>query len=260
MITGVLYIGTPSIFLTIDYFSSLSLIALFMGFLFVTGFYSASLTSQLMGVSVTSVASKMSLVIPVLFSLFFMKIESKDFSVLNYTGMILAVFSIYMASIRKRTNKEKRIKGGYFLLLPFAVFIIGGAIDTLINLSNHKFLTPENQDAFPIILFAFAAATGIVILLFQWKKLELKNVIAGICLGIPNFFALFFTFKALSVFQNNGAVFFPIYNVGIILASTIAAMIIFREKLSKINYLGLGLSVFALYLLSYQEIIEYFSK
>jgi len=37
-------------------------------------------------------------------------------------------------------------------------------------------------------------------------------------------------------------------------------MIIFKEKLNKINYLGLTLSMIALYLLSYQEIIEYFSS
>ena len=144
------------------------------------------------------------------------------------------------------------------MLLPFAVFACGGAIDTIINYSNHRYLSPENQDTFPIILFGFAAIIGIIILFFSGKKLELKNVIAGICLGVPNFFALLFIFKALTAFQNNGAVFFPIYNVGIILASTVAAMIIFKEHLSRINYLGLGLSILALYLLSHQEINDYF--
>ena len=257
VITGIMYTGSPSILFSVDYASPTGLIAGVMGILFIAGFYSASLTSQLIGVSVTSVASKMSLVIPVLFSLFFMKIESKDFSFLNYTGIILAVVSIYLASIRKESTKNST---GYLLLLPFAVFAFGGAIDTLINYSNHVYLTTENQESFPIILFAFAAAIGIIILIIQKRKLEIKNLLGGICLGIPNFFALLFIFKALSVFENNGAVFFPIYNVGIIIASTLGAMIIFKEKLNKINYLGLTLSMIALYLLSYQEIIEYFSS
>ena len=260
VITGIMYTGSPSVLFSVDYASPTGLIAAVMGILFIAGFYSASLTSQLIGVSVTSVASKMSLVIPVLFSLFFMKIESKDFSFLNYAGIILAVVSIYLASIRKGSTKKSTSKLGYFLLLPFAVFVFGGAIDTLINYSNHVYLTTENQESFPIILFAFAAVIGIIILLLQRKKLEIKNLIGGICLGIPNFFALLFIFKALSVFENNGAVFFPIYNVGIIIASTLGAMIIFKEKLNKINYLGLTLSMIALYLLSYQEMIEYFSS
>lgn len=259
VITGIIYTGNSFIFTNIDISSSLGWIAVSMGFLFIAGFYAASLTSQLLGVSVASVASKMSLVIPVLFSLFIMNVESKEFSLLNYTGMFLAVVSIYMASIRFGDSKKTSGKKKYLILLPFVVFLIGGAIDTLINYSNHKFLTVESQEGFPIVLFASAAVIGIVLLLFQGRKLQFKSIIGGICLGIPNFFALLFIFKALTVYENNGAVFFPIYNVGIILVSTIAAMIIFKEKLSKINFIGLGLSVLALFLLSYHEIIEYFS-
>ena len=260
VITGILYKGSPASLLSFNFSSPIGWIAIIMGVLFLAGFYSASLASQLAGVSVTSVASKMSMVIPIIFSLFFMKIESKDFSFLNYVGIVLAVLSIYLASIRKRSGGNQAVIKGYLLLLPFAVFIFGGAIDTLINFSNHYYLIPENQDSFPIILFACAATIGIIIMIAKRSKPKLKNIIGGICLGIPNFFALLFAFKALSVFENNGAVFFPIYNVGIIMASTVGAMILFREQLSKINYLGLGLSVLALYLLSYQEIIQYFSN
>ncbi len=260
VITGLIYIGSTNVFLTIDYFSPLGWISIIMGFLLMAGFYTASLTSQFMGVSVTSVASKMSMVVPILFSLFFLKTDSKDFSALNYFGIFLAVFSIYLASIRKGNLIKTSIKKSYLILLPVAVFICGGAIDTIINFSNHTYLTSENQEEFPIILFAFAAGIGIIIMFFKGEKLEMKNVIGGVCLGVPNFFALLFILKALSVFHNNGAVFFPIYNVGIILASTIGAMIIFRERLSKLNYTGLILSVLALYLLSYQEIIGYFSN
>ena len=260
VITGMMYTGSIDVFLAIDYFSPLGLISISMGFLLVAGFYTASLTSQFIGVSVTSVASKTSMVVPIIFSLLFLKIDSKDFSLWNYVGMFLAVFSIYLASIRRDHLMNTSIKKKYLFLLPAAVFICGGAIDTIINFSNHTYLTSESQEVFPIILFALAAGIGMMIMLFSKKRLELKNVIGGVCLGIPNFFGLLFILKALSIFQNNGAVFFPIYNVGIILVSTIGAMIIFREKLSKINYTGLVLSMLALYLLSYQEINGYFSN
>ncbi|MDZ7607298.1 MAG: hypothetical protein U5K79_17335 [Cyclobacteriaceae bacterium] len=53
--------------------------------------------------------------------------------------------------------------------------------------------------------------------------------------------------------------FFPLYNVGVILASALLAVALFNEKFTKINLVGLGLSFLALFLLSYQEIIHYFS-
>lgn len=260
VITGLIFIGKPMLLLSVDFGASWSWFALFMGLLLVVGFYAASLTAQLLGVSVTSVASKMSMVIPILFSLFFMNIESKPFSILNYSGMVLAVFSIYLSSVRKEVKSDLKVSKNYLLLLPFIVFVIGGLIDTFINYSNHSLMTSKNEEVFPIFLFASAALIGTVFLLFKKRKFELKNLVGGIYLGIPNYFAIYLVFKALTVFQNNGAVFFPIYNVGIILLSSFVAMILFKEKLSKINFFGLGLSVLALFFLSYQEIIKYFTN
>lgn len=260
VVTGLIFIGKPTILLSVDFGSSWSWVALFMGLLLVAGFYAASLTAQLLGVAVTSVASKMSMVFPILFSLFFMNIDSKSFSILNYTGMALAVFSIYLSSIRKKDKSDVGVSNKYLLLLPFGFFVIAGLIDTLINYSNHYLITTENEEVFPIFLFASAAFVGTIALFFQKKKFEWKSLIGGIYLGIPNYFAVYLVLKALTVFQNNGAVFFPVYNVGIILFSSLAAIIIFKERLSKINFLGLGLSILALYFLSYQEITEYFIK
>lgn len=258
VITGLLFIGKPMLLFSVDFGASWSWFALFMGVQLIIGFYAASLTSQLLGVSVASIASKMSMVFPILFSLFFMKIESKSFSILNYTGMALAVCAIYLSSIRKASKSDLKLKRKYLLFLPFVVFAVGGLIDVSINYSNHSLVTAENEEVFPIFLFACAAFIGTVFLFFQKRKFEMKSLVGGIYLGIPNYFAIFLVYKALTVFQNNGAVFFPIYNVGIILLSSFAAMILFKEKLSKINFIGLGLSVLALFFLSYQEIIKYF--
>lgn len=165
--TGLIFIGKPTILLSVDFGASWSWFALFMGLLLVVGFYAASLTAQLLGVSVTSVASKMSMVFPILFSLFFMNIESKSFTILNYLGMALAVFSIYLSSIRKDAKSNLKVRRKYFLLLPFVVFIVGGLIDTFINYSNHSLMTAENEEVFPIFLFASAALIGTIFLFFQ---------------------------------------------------------------------------------------------
>lgn len=259
VIVGLAFIGKPEILLSVDLTATWSWIAMLIGLLLVVGFYAASLTSQLLGVSVTSVASKMSLMFPVLFSLFFMRIESKPFTFLNYAGMVLALVAIYLSSIRQNNDSKTTYSKNYLLLLPFVVFLIGGLIDIFINYSNHKLITAENESIFPIFLFASAAIIGLISLFFQKGKFQFKSILGGIFLGVPNYFSLYFVLKALSAFDNNGAVFYPIYNVGIIMFSSFAAMLLFRERLSKINFLGLGLSVLALFLLSYQEILDYFS-
>lgn len=260
VITGMIFIGKPDILLSIDLTAPWTWFAVFIGLLLVLGFYSASVTAQTMGVSITSVASKMSMVFPVLFSLFFMKIESKEFSFFNYLGMFLAILAIYLGSLREGAIKKSDLSKVWMFLLPFTVFVAGGLIDISINYSNYVLINEQNEEVFAIALFGGAAIIGSVLLIFQKRKLELKSLVGGIYLGIPNYFSLYFVLKALTVFENNGAVFYPIYNVGIIMLSSFLAMLFFKERLSKLNFLGLGLSVLALFLLSHQEIIEYFKS
>lgn len=258
VITGIIFMGKPDILLSIDLTASWTWFAVFIGLLLVIGFYSASVTAQTMGVSITSMASKMSMVFPVLFSLFFMKIESKEFSFFNYLGMFLAILAIYLGSLRESAIKKSDLSKAWMFLLPFTVFVAGGLIDISINYSNYVLINEQNEEVFTIALFGGAAIIGSGLLIFQKRKLELKSLVGGIYLGIPNYFSLYFVLKALTAFENNGAVFYPIYNVGIIMLSSLLAMLIFKERLSKLNFLGLGLSVLALFLLSHQEIIEYF--
>lgn len=258
VITGLIFIDNLESLRSIDLTATWSWVAVFIGFLLVLGFYVATITAQQMGVSITSVASKMSMVFPILFSLLILKVDSKEFSIFNYLGMILAVLSIYLGSLRSGSKEVMKLSKASMFLLPFGVFVAGGLIDIGINYSNHVLINVDNQEVFPIVLFGGAAIIGSFLLIFQKKKFERRSLIGGLYLGIFNFLSLYFVLKALTAFQNNGAVFYPIYNVGIILLSSILAIIIFREKLSKVNVVGLALSVLALFLLSYQEIIAYF--
>jgi drug/metabolite transporter (DMT)-like permease len=258
VITGLFFIGDFGALSAIDFTASWSWVAIFIGLLLVMGFYAASITAQKMGVSITSVASKVSMVFPILFSLLFLKIESKEFTIFNYFGMFLAVVSIFLGSMREGHIKSNNLSKLAMFLWPFAVFVIGGFIDISVNYSNYRLLNAQNEAAFPIVLFGGAALIGLSLLYFQKKRFEKRSLIGGLYLGVFNYLSLYYVLKGLSAFQNNGAVFYPIYNVGIILLSSLLAMLIFRERLSRINYLGLGLSILALFLLSHQEIIDYF--
>jgi drug/metabolite transporter (DMT)-like permease len=258
VIASIIFAGDPQVLLSVDLFTPWALAAVVLGLLLVIGFYAATITAQRMGVSITSVASKMSMVFPIMFSLFFMKIEGMRFSVFNYLGMPLAVLSIYLGSLREANDHKITLSKKHMLLFPFTVFLVGGLIDITINYSNNYLIDVTNHGTFPLVLFVAAALFGSLLMVFQKKKLEARSLIGGLYLGISNYFSLYFVLKALTFFQNNGAVFYPIYNVGIILLSSVLAMIFFCERLSRINYLGLILSILALFLLSHQEIIDYF--
>ncbi len=234
--------------------------AALLGLLFIFTFNLMAITAQRLSVTVSSVAAKMSLVVPVIFSLFIFQIESKPFDAINYLGLLFTIVAVYLSAIKEKEKEGAlKLKNRALLLLPFAVFVCSGIIDTLINYTNYRYLTDAEAGIFPIVIFLVAAVTGTAILLFKKEFPGAKEITGGICLGIPNYFSIYFIVKALGAFDNNGAVFYPVLNINIILFSSLLAILFFKEKLLKINKVGLILAIIAIFLISYQEITGYFT-
>ncbi len=257
VVTGIIYTGISHVGQEVDSSAPWFYAAMVLGLIFVSTFYLMAMTTQLRGVSVATVASKMSLAIPVVFSLFFLKLGTNELDIWNYVGIALAFVAIIMVSNRKsNTNKIKQPLTLKYIALPLSVFILGGIIDTSLNYTNHHYITAATESVFPIFIFGFAFVFGLIFTLVKGVTFRKKDILGGIYLGIPNYFSIYFQLKALSAFDNNGAILYPSMNIGIIIASTLAAILFFREKLSRINAIGVGLAVIVIVLLSHQEIFK----
>ena len=64
--------------------------------------------------------------------------------------------------------------------------------------------------------------------------------------------------RALAFFNNDGAFFFPVFNILTILASILFAFMLFREKPTKINMAGVLVALVSIFLIAHKEIIDYF--
>ena len=259
IITGLFFIGSLEPLTYIVEGKNWLWAGVFLGFIFIAVFYLMALTTQKLSVTVSSISAKMSLAIPVLFSLFIFQIESKDFDWLNYLGITLAFLAIYLSSFKPKNKIADTPKAefSWLTLLPVGVFLGSGLIDTTINFTSYRFLTPREAAIFPIVIFGVAGIIGIALLLIKSIPIGRKEWFGGILLGVPNYFSVYFVVKGLAEFGNNGAYFYPILNISIILGSSLAAVILFREKLHKLNWLGLALAVSAILLISHQEILAF---
>lgn len=256
VVTGLVYTGPQTVLSKIEPGANWFIFAGFLGIVFVSTFFLMARTTQLRGVAVATVASKMSLAIPVVFSLFIFKIATGNLDNWNYFGIILAFIAILMVSKPQASSAGKMPISLKTLGLPLAVFLMGGVIDTSLNYANHHWITTELEPVFPILTFGFAFTWGIIFCLVKKIRFTKKDILAGVLLGIPNYFSIFLQLKALSAFDNNGAIVYPSLNIGIIIASTLAAVIFFREKLATINRIGVVLAIIVIFLLSHQEILK----
>ena len=222
--------------------------ALALGALFILVFNLMAITTQQSGLSVVSVATKMSFVIPVLFGLFYYK-ESIGF--LKLFGILLALTAVYLTSIRSKQGININRK---YILFPVLVFIGSGIIDTSIKFLEETFVAQNDIPLFSAVLFLAAGIVGIFILIIQAIrgnfKFEFKNIIGGICLGIPNYFSIYFLVKTLrsDILESSGI--FTVNNVAIVTLSTLAGIILFKEKLSQRNWLGIIFAVIGIFLIA----------
>ena len=214
--------------------------AVFLGALFVSIFFVMATTAHKNGVSVASVAGKMSVVIPVFFGVF---LYNESVTILKIVGIIIALIAVYLASVKEDKTTHK--KAG--LLFPVLLFLGSGAIDTTLKYMQDTYVPKEEVSIFSGSLFAIAACFGLIILLIKSiKKREpfgVKNIIAGIVLGVPNYFSIVFIIKALQTKGFESSTLFTINNVGIVILSTLVGILLFKEQFSIKNKIGVVLAI-----------------
>jgi len=222
--------------------------SLSLGLLFILIFNLMAVTSQKLGVSVASVATKMSLTIPVLFGVFFYR---EVLGILEIIGIILALLAVYFTSLKK--NKIKAEKWAF--ALPVLVFLGSGTIDTSIKYFQDTHMPEKEYAIFSATVFAAAGIFGLFFIGFkstkQRLKVNFKNIIGGICLGIPNYFSIYFLLKALQHPNWNSASIFTINNVAIVMFSTLLGILLFKERLTIKNWFGIGLAIFSIILVAF---------
>ncbi len=245
--------------------------AVLLGIFFICTFYIIGLTVSVFGAAISAVTQRMSLVIPVLIAFSYYSEVATTFKIV---GIALALVGVYLTNYKSKSEKELAkttaennsvSKNRIFLLLPIILFVTSGMVEAFLQYLQRTYFDASNEAQLPftILLFGTAGVMGTIALVFQYiRKRETVNyqsVLGGIALGVPNLGSIYFLLKVLGEMQ--GSVVFPINNVAVIVLVGIVAYFLFKEKLSLINILGIGLAVLSIIFIGILgEIIENFQS
>lgn len=218
--------------------------AIVLGFLFISVFNIMALTAQRHGLSVTSVASKMSVIIPVIFGVF---VYHESTNLIKILGIILALISVFLTSIKPTTLSHTKNR----LTLPILLFIGSGIIDTSIKYIETTYVEKNGIPLFTATIFAVAAILGFSILFIQ--KMNNKTIsfstitiLGGIILGFVNYYSVYFLLKALQNDVLESSVVFTLNNVAVVTFSALLGFLLFHEKLYKINIIGIIIAIISI--------------
>lgn len=212
-----------------------------LGAIFIIGFQLIAYTVQQNGVTVASVAGKTSLVLPVTAAFFLYADKVTWFKVI---GVILALGAVALASFRSDGTAKKL--GHKEMLLPVVVFLLSGTGEIILNFAQARYLHAHLHHLFTMLTFGVAGALGAFWLLYLRQPLQQKNIVAGIILGVPNYFSIYLFLQALTTSGWEASVLFPVINMATVVLSGIAARVLFKETLSVINLTGVALAIAAI--------------
>ena len=220
-------------------------LSILTGFWFIFTYLLMTASTQRSGVTVTSLSSKLSVVLPTLAGVV---LFSEKLNFVATIGIVLALVALVLVVGGKNTT-DKGIKINW--LLPVLIFFGTGTGDILMKLTEQQ-NSSDNMGFMIAFIYFIAMLFGFLVVAFDLirgkSKWQWKNAIGGITLGVINFFSTFCVYNAMRCFDN--VVLFPIYNIGVVCLTALTGWLLFKEKLTWKNYLGLAIAIIAVILIT----------
>jgi len=199
-------------------------------------------SSQINGIASTSIAVKMSMAMSIILMIILYK---EELPIVKLMGVVLAITSVTFISVGGKSDQKS--KSVWMLLV---LFIGSGLLDFELNYVQKNELTEMTPPLFTDISLGVAGLFGFLFLLIKNKmvnlKLSKKNIIAGVILGIPNYFSIYLL---LLSYQSTGwtdSSVLAITNVSVVLFSSAIGFLALREKATTIKIIGLICAIIAI--------------
>jgi drug/metabolite transporter (DMT)-like permease len=224
------------------------LLAMLQGFILAVNFYLLAYTAQRAGVSVAALASRLSVAIPAILAFL---LYGDSFNAVKTVGLAAALSSLYLCTA---TGQDFGVTRAWLRrLLPILVFFMFGCHFTLLKFTQARYLDSSSYHVYVTTSFFFAFVTSLAIGLARIRTrvgVRAGDLIAGGVLGLINYGAIYFLVKVLSLEGWQSSQLFPIYSVGVVSVSSLLAMILFKEQLSRLKTFGLVVGLIAVALLN----------
>lgn len=220
-------------------------LSLITGFWFIFTYLLMTASTQRSGVTITSLSSKLSVVLPTLAGVVLFG------EMLNFVatmGIVLALVALVLV-VGEKGQSDKTNKINW--LLPILIFFGTGTGDILMKLTEQR-NTSDDMGFMIAFIYFIALLFGILIVAYDFirgkSRWQWKSALGGIGLGVINFFSTYCVYHAMRCFDN--VVLFPVYNIGVVSLTALTGWLLFKEKLTWKNYLGLAIAIIAVILIT----------
>ncbi len=201
------------------------------------------------GIVKTDIAQRFSLIISILAAFLVFK---ETISPVKWIGLAIGFTAIFLVLYRKETTSGEKKNWWY----PLIVLLGFGIIDVCFKLIAAYTEIPYTTSLFVVFCGAFVVATAITLytLLVKKEKINGKSLLFGLALGVLNFGNILFYLKAHKALHDNPSTVFAAMNFGVILLGTLTGTLLFKEKISRLNAVGIFLAFLAIIVITASQL------
>ncbi len=235
---GLLYAGfTPGIASHAGFPAALGL-GIVNGILLLTSFILMQASVRKNGVVLTSIFTKLGLLVPVVLSVLVFR-EMPTW--LQITGFCIALAASIIINLNKGDGT------GNFDWSLIVLLLLAGGTDAMAKIYE-ALGSAELSD--PYLLYSFGSALLLcaAVVIVKKERPGFWEVFFGVLIGIPNFLSSKFLLSALATVP--AVVAYPTFSVSTLLLITLTGVLAFREKLSRRQWVALAAILVALVMLN----------
>jgi drug/metabolite transporter (DMT)-like permease len=134
--------------------------------------------------------------------------------------------------------------------LLVTIFLGCGLLDVVLNYVQSYHLQYLSTSLFSAFGLGMAGIFGGIVLVInilrKKERFEKKSIIAGIALGVPNYFSIYYLISSYSATNWSDSTVLAVLNVATVITATLAGLLLFKEKLNLTKSIGLLLSLLAI--------------
>ena len=230
-----------------------------LGFIFMAGMVMLSASTRRVGVAISTVCSRASMVIPIIVS--YMLIEGSAKPKWLLIGLVLIAMTLTIWTDKPQSGHKYTLLD---IIAPITVFLMFGMSNSFLKVLQHRVTVADtaaglSEQAINSELSIVTASVFFVAMLFctysffrkdhNGKRPPIlpRNIIGGIALGAINYFCTYTLMLSMKTIDSS--LLFPIHNIGIVAIGAIVGWLAFHEKLKPHQILGIILAALAIALL-----------
>ena len=243
-------------------------LGVFTGALFIGGFWIFAAAIRAAGIALATAVMRLAVVVPVLAS---WAVWGERPSLFQGAGLVVAGAAILLvtrpqrsaptpaggdaalsaASDRGEGGDPDAHPAGRTVLLLLSLFAAAGLVDVSMKTFSEVYAGGVDEAVFLLFVFAVACLIGVASVVRTglagkgWPRTEAYTW--GVGLGIVNYGSA--AFLLLAIERLSGPFVFPVNHISVVLGAALLGVLVWGERLSRTNWLGLGVAGLALALL-----------